>query len=221
MTEKRLYRYSEKKYNDSLLALGNVRIGTLHDFRRTEHKAGIADGMEGKKEVVHHIDYFEMKPGPESVSSVHNRAIQTFGMSSQLGLGSIMEDCTFIKTFHDPDCFIHCTSFKLSRDVMREFENADSCVEIFDPAGFYKQLTYSLHKVIPVKHIAIQLVQYKTRDEVWNGKDFGLPATIIKEEKFSGQFEVRCIWQPMFEGPIKPTVLNDIALLRFCRNINI
>lgn len=42
-----MYRYSRKCYNDLLLNLGGIRVGTLHDFRRSELGAGISDPEEG------------------------------------------------------------------------------------------------------------------------------------------------------------------------------
>lgn len=50
-----MYRYSLQKFNSSLLNMGEIRIGTLHDFRRTEHTQGIADPKEGKKKISHNI----------------------------------------------------------------------------------------------------------------------------------------------------------------------
>lgn len=45
-----MYRYSKKEYNEKLLKIGEIRIGTLHDFRNKEHKIGISDNQEGKKQ---------------------------------------------------------------------------------------------------------------------------------------------------------------------------
>jgi len=50
-----MYRYSNSKFSNILTVLGGIRVGTLHDFRNSEHKKGIADPLEGKKTVVHRI----------------------------------------------------------------------------------------------------------------------------------------------------------------------
>ncbi len=44
-----MYRYTNSCYNKLLLNMGCIRVGTLHDFRKSEHKKGIADPQEGKK----------------------------------------------------------------------------------------------------------------------------------------------------------------------------
>jgi hypothetical protein len=52
-----LYKYSEARFIDSLVGAGNVRIGTLFDYRKGEHKAGISDATEGTKLLTHEPAY--------------------------------------------------------------------------------------------------------------------------------------------------------------------
>lgn len=208
------FRYSGQRHNDSLLALGGVRIGTLHDFRRTEHKGGIADANEGIKRVSHHIPYVTEK----DVGSIHLEAIKQFKI---LNLGDstnvVLQDIQFIRGFNHPDCFVHCVSAEYSRDVLDQFEEADSCIEITDLGKFYQRLTKTLNRQIPVQLLGVSTVRYMMREEDWNGRNWGVHPALIKEPRFAKQLEIRAIWRPKFNGAISPMVLNDVGLIEFCK----
>ena len=57
-----MFRYAARKYNESLIAMGCIRVGTLHDFRQHEHKRGVSDPDEGKKTVSHYIGEYHSDP---------------------------------------------------------------------------------------------------------------------------------------------------------------
>lgn len=216
MINRKFYRYAPSRYSDSLLSLGNIRIGTLHDFRKSEHKNGIADENEGKKTVTHYVTYASTKDSGDSNLDI--KALREFGVVEPVNVGEItVENCTFGMLFDHPDCFIHCSSSKLSIDVMKEFEGADSCVEIQEPLGFYLRLTETLNSIIPVELKILQEVKYGERDEKWNGENWGHHPALIKGKEFSGQYEIRAIWKPRYDGLINPLVLNDTGLLKFLR----
>lgn len=216
---KSLYRYTSKKYNDGLTALGNLRIGTLHDFRKQEHKAGIADANEGTKTVSHHIDSW-ITGDTSWQSQRHARATRDIGaIDMDPGVrGVLMNNVNMVGQFNHPDCFIHCTSYRKGIEVMREFEDADSCVEIHNPKAFYQRLTQSISRHIPVKLAGVFYVQYKSREEIWDGHNH-LPPSVIKEPSFSPQYEVRAIWLPRFSGAIQPFNLNDTHLTSYCQKV--
>lgn len=208
------FRYSDKKYNDALMALGNIRIGTLHDFRKTEHKKGISDVNEGRKKVSHYIPHVTEK----DVGSIHWEALSKFGAIQIEGGENInIIDASLAQEFNHPDCFVHCTSADYSSQVLQQFEGADSCVEIIDLIGFYRRLTETLNSIMPVRFLNICKVAYMQRHEKWNGKDWGVHPALIKEPEFKRQVEIRAIWLPKFSGPLAPVVINDIGLMKYCR----
>lgn len=210
------YRYSGERYNDALLALGNIRIGTLHDFRREEHKKGIADPNEAKKTVSHVIKYANSDDG----HSIHFDAIEKFGaIRGGKGASIILENVHLSRDFNYPDCFVHCSSFEYSKVAMSQFDGAESCVEIFDVNSFYYRLTETLSAVYPVRLLALERVVYMERVEQWDGATWGVHPALIKEPIFSPQVEVRAIWQPRLSGPIAPVVINDVGLIQFCRSV--
>ncbi|WP_157731407.1 hypothetical protein [Azotobacter chroococcum] len=215
---KSVFRYSKKKYNDSLLKLGGIRIGTLHDFRKAEHKQGISDPNEGKRIIRHHIPYVNS----DDEDSIHLKAIQMFGVIKVAnGLNCTFENVNMAMDFNLPDCFVYCVSSCLSRNVMGQFEGADSCVEVVDVMRFFNRLTDTLHRNVPIRDFVLSEVKYQSRDEVWNNKDLGVHPAFIKESEFSSQFEVRMIWIPKFKDAISPIILSDVGLVRFLKVVSV
>lgn len=211
---KNAYRYSSQKYNDALLALGNLRIGTLHDFRHKEHVKGICDANEGKKSVSHNI----VMASDADKNSMDWRAVEKFGFFNIKDSKNIrVIGGTFTRNFDEPNCYIHCTSIEYSRKVMSQFENADSCVEIVDAPGFYGRLTSTLNAMLlNVEFCGVWFVKYMPRDQNWNGIDWGEPPARIKEPEYKSQLELRAIWRPVRNEKISPVIVNDVELLKYC-----
>ncbi len=214
-----MYRYSAEKYNQSLLKMGGIRIGTLHDFRKTEHKQGIADPQEGKKKVTHYIDHAVVN----NTDDLHGKAATEFNVINlDKGNANVsFKNCTFSKSFDEPDCFILCVSSEKSKKVMTEFEGADSCIEITNQNSFFQQLTNTLNLFTPVIFRGVHKVIYKNKVEAWNGSDWGHNPAVIKELEFKGQYELRAIWQPSFNQKISPIIFLNYNLISSCRKISI
>lgn len=212
-----IFRYSPQRYSDSLMALGNVRIGTLYDFRRSEHRAGIADPQEGKKSVVHHISKWTDK----DVGSIDHKALAEFRFANFEGSTNVnVENVTMEQHFDLPDCYIHCTSLEYSNEAMTSLDGADSCVKIIAVNSFYRRLTATLSLHAPVRFAGLQAVKYRERVERWNGVDWGDHPALIKELDFKTQVEIRAIWLPLRKGAISPIVINDCELIKFCELID-
>lgn len=215
-----LYRYSSKKYNDMLLMEGSTRIGTLYDFRRSEHKAGIADPSEGKKTVYHHVEDWAIDDEQAGKPSKTMRAMSEVGMFHfEPGGGQRMTGITLAREIQTPDYFIHCSAYKLSDSVLKQFEGADSCVEIRNAQEFYGHLTESLNAITPVRFEGIHIIKYTDREEEWNGQDYGIPGLLIKELEFKEQCEVRAIWSPKIGVKIEPVVVRNMNITRHLRKI--
>lgn len=214
-----MYRYSAEEYNQSLLKLGGIRIGTLHDFRKAEHKQGIADPQEGKKKVTHYID----NAVASNTDNLHGKAAKEFNVVD-LGKGNAnisFRNCTFSKSFDEPDCFILCFSSVKSKKVMAEFEGANSCIEITNQNSFFQQLTNTLNQLTPVIFRGVHKVIYQNKVETWNGIDWGDNPAVIKELEFKAQYELRAIWQPRFNQKISPIIFNNYQLTSSCHKISI
>ncbi|ENM5895605.1 hypothetical protein NTH50_003780 [Vibrio mimicus] len=213
-----MYRYSNSQFSHLLTVFGGVRVGTLHDFRKSEHKKGIADPKEGKKRVEHRIDKETVVLGDPTSKSA--RASEVFNAVGGNGVVSF-ENVVFSKEFDSRDFFILCSSYEKSISVMNEFEGADTCVQIQDPFKFYNELTVLLNSVTPVVFLGVHQVTYKDRIEQWNGTSWGADPTLIKEPEFVSQKEVRAIWAPKFNQPIEPQILASIKLGQACRKVAI
>ena len=215
-----MFRYSEKKWNAQLQNMGILRIGTLHDFRRSEHRNGIADSQEGKKRVTHAIKHLEMPAmlDHEARQSMDARSIEAFGaIKLGPGVSAKLTNLRFTRQFNHPDVYVLCTSWQKSKATMSSLEGADSCLEITDPVGFYNAITESLSDVCPVKFLGIRKVQYGSKEEEWNGNNWGHHPVYLKEAAYSPQCEVRAVWHPQRPGPISPVVIGHSKLPKLCR----
>ncbi|MCK1789664.1 hypothetical protein [Pseudomonas violetae] len=222
MERKSLYRYSEKKWSNALIERGSIRVGTLQDFRKTEHKPGISDPFEGTKRLLHEIDDWDLDDEVNGSPSYHAKATELMGMFS-IGpnTGGIrFTGCSSERVVEVPNCFIYCTSHRLHKDVMSQFEGADSCVEIYRLQNFYECLTAAINKRVPVRWGGLRDVRYASRTEICNGNDFGETPTWLKGEDFAGQYEARAVWHPMNpHEPLEPFAMEIPELSRFCRKI--
>lgn len=221
---KRMYRYSSQRHNSSLLAMGVIRVGTLHDFRSMENKKGIADPQEGKKIVSHRIDQLHIADteDPNIKSNIDIRALEAFQAVKMSNSKNItFHNVTVSRRFDEPDCFILCTSKICSKETMSQFEGADSCVEVVEIESFYRVLTDTLNSITPVIFRGIHEVIYQNREEDWNGQNWGHHPAMIKETKFNKQSELRAIWQLRFNHQISPVVLGNYKLGAYCRNVSI
>lgn len=219
-----MYRYSSQRYNSSLLSMGVIRVGTLHDFRSMEHKKGITDPQEGKKTVLHRIDQLHIADteDPNIKSNIDVRALEAFRAVKMSNLKDItFQNVTVSQSFDETDCFILCTSKICSKEAMRQFEGADSCVEVVEIESFYRILTDTLNYITPVIFRGIHEVIYQNREEDWNGKNWGHYPAMIKETEYKKQGELRAIWQPRINLHISPVIIGNYRLGAFCRNVSI
>ena len=120
-----MYRYSPKKFNDNLFVMGGIRIGTLHDFRNTEHKAGISDPKEGTKTVSHQIGKLDIEDSSDT-SRNNKKDIDSLSAFNAISLGENCKNITISnvsvsKVFNEPDVFILCVSKHLSKKTMNQF----------------------------------------------------------------------------------------------------
>jgi hypothetical protein len=210
------FRYAKSTYNDALLREGTVRIGTLHDFRRTEHAAGIADQQEGQKTVLSPVS-----SGLATQGNPLARHLENFGI--QIGPGEVhFMNCKFARSFDHSDLFLYCMSEARNESVMAEFEGADSCVEIVAPSKFFGVLTERLADRLPVDFQGCHRIQYQHRTEVWNGQDWGAHPAMIKSSNYSRQCEIRAVWSPREpEVAIEPFIITDRRLTEYVRAVRL
>jgi hypothetical protein len=202
--------------------MGCLRIGTLYDYRKTEHKRGIADPSEGKKRVSHHVHTLHIADSndPSVRQTKDFRALEAFGAVRIENSRDIrFENISVSQQFDAPDYFIYCLSSTNSTHMYREFEGSNSCVEITDPEAFFTHVSVSLNALTPVTFRGLHRVTYSSREEQWNGVDWGTNPALLKEPDFRDQAELRAIWTPNFEHTIEPTIIGNSQITAACKVI--
>ena len=222
---KKMYRYSPKIFNASLSIMGIIRIGTLHDFRKAEHKAGISDPKEGTKTVNHHINHLQVEDSSDT-SKNNKKDIDSLSAFNAISLGENPKNITirnvyFSKNFNEADVFILCMSKYLSTKTMDQFEGADSCIEITNESLFFQLITETINSITPVIFRGVYKVTYQDREEQWDGLTWGRHPAIIKEKEFSPQGELRAIWEPKNSSEIQPLIIGNYKIGACVRHVAI
>lgn len=214
----KLYRYAAQRYTDSLMNMGSLRVGTLHDYRRMEHKKGIGDAEEGKKVIVHEI--FDLNE--QNIKTEHARANELFKLLKIEGGGRVrIGKVNIKKTYDHPDCFVLCLSHQRSKSVMSSLDGTDSCLELGAFLPFLNTLSGVLNENVPLESFIVGHVTYQSREEIWNGKDFGVHPAFVKGMEYKKQAEVRIIWEPKYGQQISPIIVNDIKLSQYFRSVKV
>ncbi|MFH7042048.1 hypothetical protein ABT392_06970 [Paucibacter sp. JuS9] len=210
-----LFKYGEAKWCDKLAQVGGLRVGTLHDFRRDEHKRGIADPSEGTKSVHYGVDAQVFTGGTEQAKAFG----EAFGFKFGPGVQLSIKGCAFNRQVDSEDFFIYCLASRFSGAVLREFEGADACVRITHVRRFCDAITHALESRVAVEFIGAHRVIYTPRHETWNGVDLGKHPALVKEPSFAPQCEVRALWRPTGGAPICAEVFESSDAHQFCERI--
>ncbi len=223
MIQNNSYKYSQKRYNHLLRVLGCIRVGTLHDFRKSEHPLGIFDSNEGKKQVSHHVEnlFIENSNDPKNLNNLDYKSLSEFNaIKIENSRDITIENVTLTKRFNHTNLFILCTSKIKSLETMKQFDGADSCLEIVNPLLFYQELTRAINYIIPSRFLGSYEVTYQDRHEPWNGMDWGKHPALIKEPKYQKQFEIRALWQPLNQNAqIEPIIIGNFKLGQYVKDI--
>lgn len=219
-----LYRYARRRYNDALVSRGEIRIGTLHDFRRSEHGRGIADGSEGRKTVTNHVRDYVIA---DSRQDERVQELRMFGVNVA-GENITIRNSNFSNSISAPNAFILCASSRNDAATRAQFEGAETCVEISDPEEFARTLTPCLSASRPVHFLGWHPVRYQPRAETFNGRNLGLAPELIKDPAYSRQYEWRAIWRPdpaatagSVSMELHPCNLSCEGIRRFVRHVEV
>ncbi|ALM89624.1 hypothetical protein AOR13_572 [Alteromonas stellipolaris LMG 21856] len=225
---KYIYRFTERRFNTSLCALGILRIGTLYDFRRMEHGKGIQDQFEGTKKLFTNMTGSRVKSGrrvemkgPDGEDMV--AYLQKDVNGYEYGAVTSLEDdlksvknLSYSSSVNAADCYVLCFSTSCDTDVLKELEGSNSCVRIHDIKGFIETLTLAINHKVLIKRVNWMPVVYKSREEHWDGKNLGMNPAFIKGPEFSGQHEFRVVWTPKYKKELKPIFIADYKLGKYC-----
>jgi hypothetical protein len=214
-----LYKYLPSVFSQALLKRGSVRIGTLSDFRRSEHKSGISDPSEGTKvvnlDIVEEEKYDYLTEAPEALQGF----IEINGVCKNLTLNHIHTATRYISQ----DVYIYCLSSERSITVLESLEGAEICLELLYQEEFFRDLNRIMSLVFKSTFEGLFECTYQDRFEnLSSGHDpIGLDPSIIKEPQFSDQKEIRAIWRPNNKETIQPITINSPHLGAYFRNVDI
>ncbi len=214
----RLYKYLPKRFSNALLKRGSIRIGTLFDFRNSEHKKGISDATEGTKLInldigeIENYDY--LTKTPDALKGL----IEISGECRNISLGNIH----MTRKQSSQDLFILCLSSEASKLVMNSLGGTDECLELVYQEEFFQ----TLNRIISLNGASFEgLYECTYQDRTLNltsGKaSTGQHSSLIKETEFSEQKEVRAIWKPNSDREIHPLTINNSNLGCFFRKTDI
>ncbi len=217
----KIYRHNSKKYNDLLFNIGILRIGTLYDFRKSEHKKGISDPKEGTKTVTHkgsvHID------STDNIDDYQKNILKGFEELNAIKIEGnckniTINNCNALKQVDSANYFILCTASK--SNLEGEFEGYNSCYEILERDSFFTEITYRLNKILPVRFLGYFSVIYRDREEKWEENGNKLHPSLIKELEYKGQYEIRAIWEPLNKNiEIEPIILGSYKLGKYMKKV--
>ena len=216
-----MYRFHKEEYNNQLLSNGKTRIGTLYSYRNAELDKGIADINEGKKTVNYQFSENAIIGGKHN-----NQENKDFQAANLFGTAYADETSTIYlgnaktsQNIESKNYYILC----LAKDIDAKFENYDSCLEIISES-FFEELTIVINKHTPVNYLGCFEVEYRSREENWNKKDFGINPCLIKEnkKKYVQQKEIRAIWEPVNENiHIEPIFVESLELCKYLKKVNL
>lgn len=119
-----MYRYSANGHTKTLLSMGCIRIGTLYDFRRIEHRRGIADPTEGTKLITHQVDFFH-NGHTLSGNPSEEALIRHYLAALEVDPGNCyVTNSTLNTALNSTDLYILCFSRNLSQETMAQFDGA-------------------------------------------------------------------------------------------------
>jgi len=205
-----VYKFVNKEYLESLFTLGDIRLGTLHNFRRTEqHGLNRGDSVEGRNTVRLHVDHLE---DPKD-----GFAKRFLG----LGDGCTLSNVSLQETRNWPDAYVFCASTAYSESAFRRWhaeEKTDACYEIFDPTSFARAISQAVQHRAYCSGFA--KIDYVDGDIDGATKLHATPAPWIKQRKYDWQTEYRWVWThkaPAVDVAPKNIVIPDLQ--RFCRPV--
>lgn len=211
-----LFKYQPKEYVKGFFSKGNLKIGTLYEYRKIEiYGNAIGDDAEGIISTDFELpNGGTIHMGQDSREAEFLRSIP--GLSElPSGVKIVMaKGAKIIDQNHSPDAYIFCTTAEFDPNVMKEFGGA--CFEIVQPEKFFKIISRAIrHQAILVGTAPIT---YRSRQTDWE-RPHTVHGSMIKADKYAYQKEVRTLWNPLKES-VKPLFIKVPDAIKYCRPMN-
>lgn len=164
----KLYRYSERKWLDRSLRLGEFRLRPASDYKDMEESSARTDDEQHRRFVLH------------NQKITHVRTEQPI-----IPIGDVVRS-----SYIDSDYLLLCLATMYSDHFYQDFKGSDACLIINNPSEFFNRMYSAIDSVLPNNWGAADgPVSYGLRSKL------GVPFT--KPEEFIFQFEWRFVCLPI------------------------
>lgn len=192
-----LYKHENLQHISSLHTQNQIRIGTLYDFRKSEHGKGIADALEGTSTVTTHVDQTGMISGrelrgtvPELLGGIYVDDTSTVELNN----------CQFSSEFTFPDCHILCFS-RSNTDAARTSAGREASMMVLDIGFVARQVQKLLSSHYDCSfnvHGGDCHYIPRIQDLHWQRRDYGVSPLFIKgdDARYIDQAEYRLAFVP-------------------------
>jgi hypothetical protein len=191
-----VFKFAKREFRDAFLNQGQIKIGTLFEYRDSEKYSGkIYDKDEGKKSIQIYFDNLHLT-GKE----LSEFGIAFFGGGE--GLIHLYNSTVKIK-MDENDCYIYCTSSEFFSDSLFQavIDGYDACTLITNPDLFFNELkeSFKYGKYIDSFYCLyidrdLKLDWEKQKEDIEILKS--IPASTIKPKSYAPQREIRTIFLP-------------------------
>jgi hypothetical protein len=204
-----LYKYLDAKHADSMITQGSVKIGTLSEYRASEHRER-GDAHEGEL-TLQSPSGRHVYGGNQLPPLLRNPGINIGpGALGTDGLGAVTV------TSKVPDLFVYCATESFDAENASRF--GDGCERIDRPEEFVLALDASLRAAVQAGVLSAPRwgrCVYEDRQHNWERED--LPAAwLLKPKDYQGQREIRVCWHIQPPQPLESIVLKVPSIIPYC-----
>ncbi len=196
-----LFKYLEPKYAEVLIEFGEVKIGTLYEFRESEDAR--ADKLEGSRQFRIDGRQIHSSDNSEEAAYLRSQGFENCYFENQNSNGAL-----FVTERLCADSYIYCASASFDEVNLRKFGGA--CVKIKNASVFRQILTAALvDEGLATGAFDIGAIHYCPRDKVYRVTEDmpqTIPGWLIKPSLYSTENEVRMMWEGTAETDLKPAL---------------
>jgi hypothetical protein len=197
-----LYKYLLPVHALAMLERGQIRIGTLSEFRRSYDREGRSDPGEGVRQLQ---GWFPDGPftSNDDVPPFFRGLIEDPVRGARIHVKNTL----VLRTVRAPDGYVYCTSFEFEDEALYELGGA--CVRIDKPRAFFEALTDALGDRVE-SPVVVQRVSYEPRNGPHDQVRLNVAPHFVKPQvwHFARQFEVRAFWRPCAIAPAEPVIID-------------
>jgi hypothetical protein len=188
-----LYKYLKRKYAEPLVCRGTIRLGSLQEYQDEDeerHGTVIGDREEGVKRLYDDPAFATAETLSPFASPIVHSVIH-----GVRGPGVAFVNCVFTQEYVSANCWLYCTSARLSAQLMKEF-GCDACVRLDDPATFFEAIFNELKRRGRAHGCKVFDCIYRERNQHYSADD-GVHPAALKDPRYASQREVRAAFFPV------------------------